>query len=79
MKHQCFNQLRLLQVCRIYNEQHIPLIKNKKVEQCACCFMLTSCLTHSSTLKMEVTCFSDTSTDFQWTTWHYIQGDRTFQ
>jgi hypothetical protein len=31
----------------------------------------------SSTLKIEVTCFSEMSVDFQWTTWHYIPEDRT--
>jgi hypothetical protein len=28
-------------------------------------FMLVSCLAYSSTLKMEATCFSETSVDFQ--------------
>jgi hypothetical protein len=38
---------------------------------------LVSCLAHSSTLKMEETCSSETSADFQRTTWHYISADRT--
>jgi hypothetical protein len=29
--------------------------------------------------KMEATCFSKTSVDFQWTTWHYIPEDGTLQ
>jgi hypothetical protein len=36
-------------------------------------------LAYSSTLKMEATCFSETSVDFQQTTRHYIPEDRTFQ
>jgi hypothetical protein len=35
-------------------------------------FMLASCLAYSLTLKMEVTCFSETSVDFQRTTQRYI-------
>jgi hypothetical protein len=31
---------------------------------------------YSLTLKMEVTCSSETSVDFEWT-WHYIPEDRT--
>jgi hypothetical protein len=36
-----------------------------------------SYLAYSSTLKMETTCSSKTSADFQWTTWCYIPNDRT--
>jgi hypothetical protein len=43
----------------------------------ATCFMLVSCLAYSSTLKMEVTCSSETLAGFQWTTQHYIPQDRT--
>jgi hypothetical protein len=39
-------------------------------------FMLVSCLSYSSTLKMEVTCYSETSLDFQLTTLRYIPEDR---
>jgi hypothetical protein len=39
--------------------------------------MLVSCLAHSSILKVEVTCSSETSADYQWTTWPYISEDRT--
>jgi hypothetical protein len=35
-------------------------------------FTLVSCLAYSSTLKMEVTCSSETWVDFQRTTQHYI-------
>jgi hypothetical protein len=43
----------------------------------ATCFTLVSWLTYSSTLKMEATCFSETSFDFQRTIRHYIRGDKT--
>jgi hypothetical protein len=36
------------------------------------CFTLVSCLTYSTTLKMEVTCCSETSVYFQWTRRLYI-------
>jgi hypothetical protein len=35
------------------------------------CFVLV-CLAYSSTLKVEATCSSRKSADFQWTTWRYI-------
>jgi hypothetical protein len=38
---------------------------------------LVSCLAYSSTLKMEAICSSETSVDFQRTTWRYIPEDRT--
>jgi hypothetical protein len=37
-----------------------------------------SCLAYSSILKMEVTCSSEISVDFQRTTWRCIPEDRTF-
>jgi hypothetical protein len=40
------------------------------------CFMLVSCLTYSSTTKMEVTCSSKKSVDFQGTTQCHILEDR---
>jgi hypothetical protein len=43
----------------------------------ATCFMLVSCMAYSLNLKMEVTCSSETSVDFQWTAWRYIPEDRT--
>jgi hypothetical protein len=39
-------------------------------------FTLVSCLASSLTLKMEMTCSSKTSVDFQWTTQHHIPEDR---
>jgi hypothetical protein len=38
-------------------------------------FMLIFCLGYSSTLKMEASCSSETSVNFQWTARHYIPGD----
>jgi hypothetical protein len=40
-------------------------------------FRAVPCLAHSSALKMEPTCSSETSIDFQRTTQHYIPEDRT--
>jgi hypothetical protein len=42
------------------------------------CFILVSCLAYSSALKMEVTCYSKMSVDFQWTTWHCIPITKSF-
>jgi hypothetical protein len=39
--------------------------------------MLVSRLAYSSTLKMEATCSSETSINFQWTTWRYIPEPQT--
>jgi hypothetical protein len=44
----------------------------------ATCCMLISCLSYSSTPKMEVVWSSETSADFQQTTWRYISEDGTF-
>jgi hypothetical protein len=38
---------------------------------------LVSCSAHSLTLKMEATCYSETSVNFWQTTQHYIPEDRT--
>jgi hypothetical protein len=45
----------------------------------ATCFMLVSCLSYSSTLKMEATCSSETSVEFKLTTRRYIPEARTLQ
>jgi hypothetical protein len=42
-------------------------------------FTLVSCLAYSSTLKIEETWSSETSVDFQRTTWRYIREDGTLQ
>jgi hypothetical protein len=39
-------------------------------------FMLVSHFVHSSTLELEVTYYSETSSNIQWTTWLYIPEDR---
>jgi hypothetical protein len=36
-----------------------------------------ACFAYPSNLKMEATCSSETSADFQWTTWGYTPEDRT--
>jgi hypothetical protein len=41
--------------------------------------MLDYFLNFSLTLDMKVTCYSETSVNFQRTTWRYIAEDRTFQ
>jgi hypothetical protein len=38
---------------------------------------MISCLAYSSTLKIQATCYSETSVDFQRTTRRYIPNDRT--
>jgi hypothetical protein len=43
----------------------------------ATCFILVSCLAHSLFLEMQMTCSSETSVDFQWTTRHYVPEHRT--
>jgi hypothetical protein len=40
-------------------------------------FTLVSSLAYYSTLKMEATCFPETSFDLQRSTWRYIPEDRT--
>jgi hypothetical protein len=42
-------------------------------------FALVSFFAYSCTLKMEATCSSETSVDFQRSTWRYIPEDRTLQ
>jgi hypothetical protein len=43
----------------------------------AACFMLVSCLTYSSILKLEAILTSEMSVDFQGTTRRHIPEDRT--
>jgi hypothetical protein len=40
---------------------------------------LVSCLSYSSTLKIEATCSSEASVNFQRTTWRYFTEDRTLK
>jgi hypothetical protein len=42
-------------------------------------FMLVSCFTYTSTMKMEAICSSKTYVDFHWTIQPYILEDRTLQ
>jgi hypothetical protein len=56
----------------------ISAIKHKRNGiMLANCFVLVSCLPYSLTLKMEATCSSETSVDFQRTTRRHIQEART--
>jgi hypothetical protein len=43
-----------------------------------CLLKLVSCWTHSSTMKMEAICSSETSVDFHRATRHYIQKTELF-
>jgi hypothetical protein len=52
-------------------------MNNKNLVLIGSCFRLISCLTYSSTLKMEPTCSSETSVDFQRTRQRYIPKDRS--
>jgi hypothetical protein len=49
------------------------------VEYKAICYMLVSCLAYSSTLKIEATCYSETSVDFQRIARRYIPEDGSLQ
>jgi hypothetical protein len=51
--------------------RHNSWPKNKRSKKLAC-LLVVSCLVHSSTPKIVVTCFSETSVDFQRPTWRYI-------
>jgi hypothetical protein len=59
-----------------FRGRRISQDRNKHEAELAICFILFPCLAHSSTL-MEGICSSETSIDFQRTTWRYIPEDRT--
>jgi hypothetical protein len=61
----------LLNLLKFYINRHYLCI--------AICFMLVSCLIYSSSQMMKVTRSSETSVEFQLTTWRYIPEDRTLQ
>jgi hypothetical protein len=44
----------------------------------ATCFTLVSCMSYSSTVKVEATCSFETSVDFQWTARYYILENITY-
>jgi hypothetical protein len=74
--------LQTVLYCRIYH--HIARWNSTDISEelvteapPAACFILVSCLPYSSTLKMEATCSSKTSLDFQQATWCYIPEYRT--
>jgi hypothetical protein len=55
----------------------LRVTEEDKQAELAACFMKVSCFANSLTLEGEMTCSSEMSDDFQWTTWHYIAGDGT--
>jgi hypothetical protein len=54
-------------------------VRAPNVTLLAASFMLVSCLAYSSMLKMEASCYSETSVDFQRAKRRYITEDRTLQ
>jgi hypothetical protein len=60
----------IIQRRRQYRDYIYIYIKRRMIF--ATCFELVSCLAYTSTLKMEATCFSETSVAFQRTTRRYI-------
>jgi hypothetical protein len=71
--HKCTNTLYDYVICYMFRSNISPpsLILPPT-------FTLVSCSPYS-TLQMEVTCSSETSVTFQWTTCRYIPEDRTTQ
>jgi hypothetical protein len=69
------------------SEEHRLRLQHRSISQAgtqhevgsklAACFMLVSCLTYSSTLKMDAICSSETCVEFHRTTRHYIPEGRT--
>jgi hypothetical protein len=51
----------------------MPFCLQGKLSLLASSFTMVSCFAYSSTLKMKVTCSSETSVNFQRTTWHYTE------
>jgi hypothetical protein len=56
-----------------------PGSKKQEISKFANFFVLVSCLAYSSIMKMEDTCSSETSIDFQLTTRRYIPEARTLR
>jgi hypothetical protein len=68
---------RFGEICRLHRQsRRISQAIKQRESLFATCFTLVSCLSYSSTLKMEVTCSSETSVDFRRTTRRYIPEDR---
>jgi hypothetical protein len=63
--------------CLHLQGRKIGQARNQREPESKQSFTLVSCLAYSSTLKMEATCSSETSADFQRTTRRYISEDRT--
>jgi hypothetical protein len=52
--------------------QEMSMKQGQQAESIVTCFMTVSCCSYYSVLKMEATCLSETSTDFQRTTQLYM-------
>jgi hypothetical protein len=76
----CWNFLGWLNNCWLekLHFRYITTCSPLKVKLVPNYFTLVSGLVYYSTSKMEATYSSETSVDFQRTTWHYILEDRTF-
>jgi hypothetical protein len=64
-------------MCEATDISFLKLFSLKKECLVTVCFMLVSCLVYALTLKMEETCPSKKSVDFQWTAQRYIPEDRS--
>jgi hypothetical protein len=75
-----YNAVNPLKVNRHFGGKLRLHHQSRKISQAtllATFFMPISSLAYSSTLKMDAICSSETSIDFQQTTWCYIFEDRT--
>jgi hypothetical protein len=72
-------QFRCVDIVRLLSGRRIRLCRILGSVILPTSFRLISCLTYSSTVKMEAACSSETSVDFQHTTWCYIQENITIQ
>jgi hypothetical protein len=71
---------RIKQCIKLHTAIFWVMTRNIAFQRCfPPAFKLVPCLAHSSTLKMEATCFSETSAGFQRTTWRCITEGRTLQ
>jgi hypothetical protein len=61
---------RLGGTCRFHLQSRVNKSSKNQRKGISCSF---------STLKMEPTCSSETSVDFQWTAWRFIPNDRSLQ
>jgi hypothetical protein len=62
---------------RTYQEKYMNLSRRNRRMESSTCFILVSCFIYSSILKIEATCSSKMSVEFQQNTRRYIPEDRT--